>query len=153
MRIILIDTLLISKDNQRIFAGGLLMHLTTLTKKQRHVLDSFERESRPLTAHQAWMAAGIESMGQATVYRAIAKLEQLGLLTPVEIHGAPLMWETKSLGHHHHFFCTSCSGVYELQGCPGNLRSILPNGFSMADHTITIYGNCASCQTNCESRQ
>ena len=118
----------------------------SLTKKQRLVLDAFERREEPMSAHQAWQATGIDSMSQATVYRAIAKLEELGFLTHLEIRGALPMWESKSLGHHHHFFCTACHRVYDLPGCPGNLRSILPEGFSMADHKITIYGNCASCQ-------
>ncbi len=117
-----------------------------LTKKQRQVLDAFEREGKPLTVYQAWTAAGVDTVGQATVYRAIARLEELGLLTPVEIHGALPMWETKSLGHHHHFFCTACHEIYDLPGCLGNIDSILPKGFSMANHSITIYGNCATCR-------
>lgn len=122
------------------------MDSADLTKKQRQLLEVFDQAKRPMTAHEAWGAVGMDNMGQATVYRAIAKLETLGLLEPVGIHGAAPMWESGSLAHHHHFFCSSCKNVFELQGCPQNLKSILPEGFSMKSHTITIYGQCDSCE-------
>lgn len=124
-----------------------------LTKKQAQLLDTFERKGRPLTAQQAWLAMGTDHIGQATIYRAIARLEELGLIEPVKIHGASPMWEAKSLGHHHHFFCTNCCQVYELKGCPDNLQQLVPNGFSIKTHALTVYGSCERCQKNERSQQ
>jgi len=71
MRIILIAWPVPSRKKPTNFAGGTPMDHKSLTKKQRLVLDAFERREEPMSAHQAWQATGIDSMGHATVYPAI----------------------------------------------------------------------------------
>ncbi|CAN5492747.1 Fur family transcriptional regulator [soil metagenome] len=116
-----------------------------ITTRQKSLLKVFEKEKRPLTAQAAWMSAGRARMSLATVYRAIGRLTEAGLLRSIEITNAPPMYEAVLTGHHHHFYCTECGKVYEIKKCVSTLGTLIPKGFRMKDHTITLYGECAKC--------
>ncbi len=91
----------------------------------------------------------LPSLGIATVYRNIKALLEEGKIVPVVIPGQPPRYEQSGLGHHHHFFCSACEKVYELQpGCPGNLDHLLPEGFTATSHSIVLEGSCKNCESN-----
>lgn len=120
---------------------------TRLTPRQRTLLSVFEKADGPLTARDAWEAAGTDSMGFATVYRALKKLADAGLLRSVVIANETPMFEAVRARrhHHHHFYCSRCGNVFEIPRCVNDLGAIVPPGFTMEDHVITIYGVCADC--------
>jgi Fur family ferric uptake transcriptional regulator len=35
--------------------------------------------------------------------------------------------------------------MFEMDGCPGDLQSLVPRGFVMEDHEVFIYGRCREC--------
>jgi Fur family ferric uptake transcriptional regulator len=35
--------------------------------------------------------------------------------------------------------------VFEIHGCPGDLRELTPEGFRLESHDVTLYGQCAQC--------
>jgi Fur family ferric uptake transcriptional regulator len=35
--------------------------------------------------------------------------------------------------------------VYDIPGCPGNLRGLAPRGFTVDHHEVTLYGRCSDC--------
>ncbi|MEL7073813.1 MAG: hypothetical protein AAGK34_07270, partial [Planctomycetota bacterium] len=47
--------------------------------------------------------------------------------------------------HHHHFHCTVCDRMFDVDGCVGKLASLLPRGFTLEDHELTLRGRCKSC--------
>ena len=47
--------------------------------------------------------------------------------------------------HHHHFHCRICDRFYDVEGCPGGLSSMLPEGFELESHELTLLGRCAAC--------
>jgi Fur family ferric uptake transcriptional regulator len=36
--------------------------------------------------------------------------------------------------------------VFEVEGCPGNLRSVVPSGFRLERHEVVLYGVCRACR-------
>ena len=70
---------------------------------------------------------------------------ETGWLVPVELPGEAPRYERAGIAHHHHFRCRSCARVFEIHGCPGDLRELTPEGFRLESHDVTLYGQCARC--------
>jgi len=87
----------------------------------------------------------VESLGIATVYRNLRTLQDSGWLEAVELPGEPARYEVAGKGHHHHFHCRDCDRVYEVDGCPGNLDEVTPQGFQLENHEFVLYGLCDTC--------
>lgn len=119
---------------------------TRNTKQKQIVTRVIEEAQCPLTVHEV-LAAGqkrLSSLGLATVYREIGRLLEAQELRTVSIPGDPLRYE-KPQHHHHHFKCTDCNKVYELEGCSNALRKLVPKGFKPQTHDLTFYGLCRGC--------
>lgn len=119
------------------------------TRQQRAILDAFESRRRPLSVDEVHEMAreSVPSLGQRTVYRVIRKFEDEGVLSAVQIPGEADRYELAEIAatHHHHFHCKTCDRVYDVEGCVGNLNSMVPDGFVISDHELTLRGVCASC--------
>ena len=110
----------------------------------RRVLDEAER---PLGALEVLEASKpfAPGLGIATVYRSIKALAEGGSITAGELPGEPPRYESAGKGHHHHFLCAACGKVYELRGCLGSLKGLLPRGFRMSSHELLLHGRCSAC--------
>lgn len=117
------------------------------TAQRRAIRAALEKAGRPLGALEVLRAAksGAPGLGIATVYRNLKALVQGGEVTAVELPGAAPRYEFAGKEHHHHFLCSGCDKVYELGGCLGGLRQLLPRGFSLGSHELLLHGTCASC--------
>lgn len=98
-----------------------------------------------MDANEILAAAEIDGLGLATVYRTLKLGVEEGWLEPVELPNSPTRYEMAGKTHHHHFECRSCHKVFDVEGCPGNLQEFLPQGFSLDDHEIILYGRCDEC--------
>jgi Fur family transcriptional regulator, ferric uptake regulator len=89
----------------------------------------------------------VPRLGLATVYRTIGLLREVGSIIEVLLPGEDAHFEPAHRGHHHHFCCRSCHRVFELETCPVGIPagSVLPGGFRVEDHHLTLYGLCAAC--------
>ena len=117
------------------------------TRQRRTIRDVVERAGRPLTTDEIFVSAqtSIPSLGKATVYRSIRALLDEGWLAAVDVPGRSALYERAGKEHHHHFQCSHCKRVYELDGCASEIRGELPAGFVSTGHDVTIYGACAAC--------
>ena len=117
------------------------------TRQRRAIREAVERAGRPLSTDEilASAHASLPALGRATVYRSIRALLDEGWLTAVDVPGRSPLYERAGKGHHHHFECSSCKCVYELDGCASEIRGELPAGFVATGHDVTIYGSCAAC--------
>lgn len=118
------------------------------TTKQRVAIRAvFEQAGRPLGPSEVLesVTRELEGVGLATVYRAIKSMMDEGALVSVDLPGEPARYEMAGKRHHHHFHCRSCGGVYDLPGCPANIRQLIPRGFRLTGHEVLLYGECASC--------
>ena len=118
------------------------------TRQRTAIRDAIEQADRPL-GPQELLELGrkdVPSMSLATVYRNINALLEEGEIIKVELPGQPALYESAGLQHHHHFHCESCGKTFDIEGCPGNLKPLLPKGFKLTGHEITLYGTCADCR-------
>lgn len=117
------------------------------TRQRTAIREVFEKTGRPLSTEEVLKAAKkqVPGLGIATVYRAVKGFLEEGDLVTVAIPGEPPRYELAGKRHHHHFHCTACGKVFELEGCPGDLSHLAPKGFRLEDHELLLYGRCTRC--------
>lgn len=118
------------------------------TKQREAIIEAFRCADRPLRPDEAWRVASqtVARMGLATVYRAIKDCVEQGVLSAVPVPGEPDRYEVSGKHHHHHFLCTECDGLYEVDHCPGRFDALAPNGFLVERHELTLVGVCKECR-------
>ena len=119
------------------------------TKQLQAIRNAFETAGRPLSIDEIHDLASqtIKSLGIRTVYRAVRRLQENGDLCVVNVPGGSDRYELASVAsaHHHHFHCTACDRFFDIHGCPGGLNKLVPKGFKLKDHELTLMGLCESC--------
>ncbi|MBB6429891.1 Fur family transcriptional regulator [Algisphaera agarilytica] len=121
------------------------------TNQRAAVREAIEAADRPLTPQEILdlAQADLPGLGIATVYRAVKVGAEEGWLTPVELPNGPTRYEPAGKKHHHHFECTECNAVFEIDGCPtppSKLRPMVPEGCELTGHEVILYGRCADCR-------
>ena len=118
------------------------------TQQRRAIRDAIDLAGRPLDANEVLAAAQDDSLtlGLATVYRTLKLGVEEGWLATVDLPNAPTRYEMAGKKHHHHFECRGCSRVFEVNGCPGNLKPLVPQGFVLESHEVILYGMCGDCR-------
>jgi Fur family ferric uptake transcriptional regulator len=118
------------------------------TAQRRAIRRALVEAGRPLGALEVLESSKRHAprLGIATVYRTLKSLCAEGEVAVVELPGEPPRYEAAGKGHHHHFLCDRCGKVYELGGCLGGLKDLLPRGFKMTTHELLLHGRCAACR-------
>lgn len=117
------------------------------TRQRAAIRKVFLENDRPLTAQEILTLGqkSIAGMGLATVYRTVKALAAEGWLSLVEMPGEPPRYEIAGKGHHHHFQCRSCGGLFEIHACNADFQRLMPEGFRLEGHEIFLYGECRDC--------
>jgi Fur family ferric uptake transcriptional regulator len=117
------------------------------TRQKDAIRSAFLQADRPLSPDEALSLAQqqVDALSIATIYRNISQLVDEKWLTPVDVPGASTHYEVAGKAHHHHFQCTTCNTVHELEGCELQTKPRLPKGFKYTSHEFFVYGTCASC--------
>jgi Fur family ferric uptake transcriptional regulator len=118
------------------------------TTRQRDAIKAVIRKSkRPLLPHEVLAQAriAVPALGLATIYRNLKSLVEDGAVQVVSLPGESPRYEASETGHHHHFQCTACQRVFDVPGCPGSLSGLVPRGFTVERHELTLYGRCTDC--------
>ena len=119
--------------------------------RQRGAIESVLRTSgRPLTPLEVHQAAYelAHGLGVATVYRTLKLLVEDGTVLAINLPGESPRFEMAQMSHHHHLRCNRCRRVYDIPGCPGDLRRMAPRGFKVEGHDVILYGQCSGCRAN-----
>ena len=85
-------------------------------------------------------------VGLATVYRVLTQFEQAGLLNRSNFESGKAVYELIEGQHHDHLVCLDCGQVEEFYDAEIEKRQhavAKAKGFSIADHSLSIYANCA----------
>ncbi len=120
------------------------------TRQRRVIEATLQQSSCPLLPKEILVQAqqSIPRMGIATVFRTLKKMVDEGSAKMVYLPGESPRYECSDLAHHHHFKCDNCDRVFDINGCPGHLEQLLPAGFQLNDHEITLFGRCAECSAS-----
>ncbi len=119
------------------------------TRQHDAIRATIETAGRPLSIDEIHRAskAVVPTLGVRTVYRAVRRLEEAGEIARVIVPGQTDRYETATAAshHHHHFHCLVCDRVFDVDGCPGRLAAMVPEGFVLQHHEITLSGRCDAC--------
>ncbi len=117
------------------------------TRQRRTIRRILEEAGHPLSPKEVLDAAQhtVKGLGIATVYRNLRTLQDDGWIAVVEVPGDSPRYEVAGKDHHHHFLCRDCDKLFEVDGCPGNVRAVTPEGFELEGHDFLLYGLCRSC--------
>jgi Fur family ferric uptake transcriptional regulator len=123
--------------------GGARAALIELLDHQRCALSAAEIED---TLREE--ASG-RPVARASIYRILEELEQLGLITRVEVgQGLARFEAARAEGHHHHMVCDACGQVIPFED-PDLERSIQRLAdrvtFTVSEHDVVLHGSCAGC--------
>ncbi|WP_424946090.1 ferric iron uptake transcriptional regulator [Candidatus Spongiihabitans sp.] len=92
-----------------------------------------------------------DSVGLATVYRVLTQFEDAGLVIRHHFEGDRSVFELNDEDHHDHMICAQCGRVTEFVDERIELlqeKVAEDHGFSLQDHSLTLYGICARCQNS-----
>ena len=121
------------------------------------ILEIFQNSAvRHLTAEDVYKILLTENMdvGLATVYRVLTQFEQAGLLHRNHFESGKAIFELNEGSHHDHLVCLDCGRVEEFFDDQIEKRQHAvaeERGFSIAEHSLAIYGNCTN--VNCENKK
>lgn len=117
------------------------------TRQRSAIREAITQADRPLLPQEVLDAAQqvVPGLGLATVYRNLKGLVEEGELQAVNLPGENTRFERAGHQHHHHFQCRQCQRVFDVHACPGDLSRLAPQGFTVEDHDLTLYGRCKEC--------
>jgi Fur family transcriptional regulator, ferric uptake regulator len=120
------------------------------TRQRRLIWDHLSAADRAATIPELADELRDEGVGQATVYRAVTLLTELGLLTRVQGRRGEIGYTAVPIGHSHPLVCGICRRVvrFEGDGDLGDLEARLAGetGFAIYGHHLEVYGICAACR-------
>ena len=88
----------------------------------------------------------VPTLGIATVYRQLRRLQDAGEVRAVDLAVNDVRYEPTDRGHHHHFLCSECEEAFDIHGCAEGISEMVPPGFTIQNHEITLYGQCDECR-------
>lgn len=119
-----------------------------ITPQRRLILEVL-RENRHASADDicAMLKTKEPNISLGTVYRNLALLLRLGIITGVDFRDGRTRYELND-SHHHHLVCMGCGKLVEFPGC--DLRNILGDtadkvNFRVIDHSLEVFGYCGDC--------
>ena len=117
------------------------------TKQKEAILQAFRRAGRPLSVEElfSYAAEKVASINLSTIYRTLKGLIEEHCINKVDIPGEHARYELVLSGHRHYFVCDLCTKVYALDCCPRGLLDMVPSGFVLRDHSVTLSGSCLDC--------
>lgn len=133
------------------------VHGERATRQRGAIRQVMVKEARPMSPPEILAAAKklVPRLGIATVYRNLKAMVEVGELSPVQLPGNRLFYELahKAEHHHHHFRCEICERVFDIDGCDETFSALLPAGFTLGSHDLTLYGSCAECAAKALAKQ
>lgn len=89
-----------------------------------------------------------DSVGLATVYRALQALVDDGQVDVLRGDDGEASYRRCSTGHHHHLVCRSCGRTVEVADPPVErwaARVAAEHGFADVQHQLEVFGTCSAC--------
>jgi Fe2+ or Zn2+ uptake regulation protein len=124
-----------------------------LTESRRAVIEILANSECTLNPAEVYDLARqrYDSLGLVTVYRTLAKLEELGLIQQVHQPDGCEAYIAAVSGHQHLLICKTCNKVEYFQGdkLDGLVERVEnESGFRVQEHWLQLFGWCSDCQQN-----
>lgn len=117
------------------------------------LLTAMLRNHQPYTLAQLAELPTLRDRDQATIYRLVMKLKEVGKVRQLNMDGRVSHFQIVVPGHHHDYLlCESCGGVSEVPlAC--TLREVERKimdqyGWSQLHHELEFFGICPDCSEN-----
>ena len=115
-----------------------------ISPQARMVLDVLTAERCHLTAEE--ILSRLTGVGTATVYRALDRLTELGLVHRLSLGRKSAVYE-RVRDNHMHLVCTRCGRVHDV---PADLSGMVREAAKVCGHLaelseVTAYGVCKDC--------
>ncbi|MDB5889911.1 MAG: ferric uptake regulator, Fur family [Polaromonas sp.] len=116
------------------------------------ILEIFQAgKQRHMTAEDVFrvLLEDHSDIGLATVYRVLTQFEQAGLLNRSNFESGKAVYEINEGQHHDHLVCLDCGKVEEFYDAEIEKRQhavAQSKGFTIADHSLSIYAHCTKDQ-------
>jgi Fur family ferric uptake transcriptional regulator len=126
-----------------------------LTPQRRSIVDIIiQNAGSHLTTEELYdlVKSDCPEIGLATVYRTVQLLEELGVVSKLDLNDGCYRYELvrEDENHqHHHLICSQCGKVIEVQG---DLLEVLEHeieskyDFKIRNHSVKFYGICSDCK-------
>lgn len=82
------------------------------------------------------------SVNKTSVYRALEKLSEDGILCKQTLTGQTIVYELRE-SHHDHLVCERCGSIQKIQCVTDSPTKI--EGFEVHHHHTTLFGVCHTC--------
>lgn len=124
-----------------------------LTPQRRQVYEVLMDKRDHPTATEVFIRAQkrMPSISLATVYNCLETMVGSGLVKAVHVDREPTRF-CANLREHGHFHCTECGHVSDIEFSQTHEQGwMLPSGFLVTQHDVTLRGLCAGCGTSSRS--
>ncbi|PWU10748.1 MAG: hypothetical protein C5B47_01750 [Verrucomicrobia bacterium] len=119
------------------------------TEPRLAILIALSENHGPFTADEVHKLINKRVCDQATVYRTLTRLVEVGLLRRCEFGDGIARFETAESGHHHHHVvCNQCKRVEVIddEEIEEIDRFARKRGFSDVSHILEFFGTCPQCR-------
>lgn len=126
-----------------------------LTPQRRAIVDTIiKNEGKHMTAEEIYdeVKKDCPEIGLATVYRTVLLLEDINLLSRLDLSDGCSRYEIvhdDEEHRHHHLICNVCNSVFEVEEDlldELELRVESKYKFKIQDHSVKFFGTCEECQ-------
>lgn len=123
------------------------------TKQREIIFETLINSDKHLNAEELYALVSKlhpeENIGIATVYRALAFLEESSLISSISLNKDGKKFEPISRDHHDHIICTKCNKIVEFldEEIEKRQEAVAKKyDFQLLSHTMYLYGICKDCQ-------
>ena len=119
-----------------------------MTSARKSMLELLLYEHGPFSCEEVFerLQKKRELCDLVTVYRSLAKLEEVGIIERCDFGDGKTRYEIQHEDHHHHhIICKVCKRIETIQACkiPDTIPTKL--GFKEISHKLEFFGICPSC--------
>ncbi len=124
------------------------------TKGRLEILKFISNQNKPIDVNQIYqglVAKGLK-LDPVTIYRALNKLNEVGLVKQVNLREGKLRYEIEG-DHHHHLVCKKCKKIEEIYGeWLQKAEELISKKyqFTAVEHALEFFGVCKTCQETYE---
>jgi Fe2+ or Zn2+ uptake regulation protein len=129
------------------YAKLLKDHAIKVTSQRLEILRYLDEHRIHPTVEQIYLAlkAKHPSLSKTTVYNSLEILKNHSLIQTITITGSTQQYDIKS-GPHHHFLCTQCGALIDIDiTCP-NIKKIVKGGHQVEEVQGYFKGVCHECK-------